>query len=98
MAQAAARIAYGYALMGWHTRCAKCLCILHVLHVSYYPHPYPYGSSLGGWWQVLEAIHLPIVPKKKAPKGKDKPEDVEDIMSKLKGMPGMENIKVCPII
>jgi len=44
--------------------------------------------------QVLEAIHLPIVPKKKAPKGKDKPEDVEDIMSKLKGMPGMENIKV----
>jgi len=35
------------------------------------------------------------VPKKKARKGKDKPEDVEDIMSKLKGMPGMENIKVC---
>jgi len=70
----------------WHITC---------LHVSYHPHPHPYGSSLGGSWQVLEAIHLPVVPKKKARKGKDKPEDVEDIMSKLKGMPGMENIKVC---
>ena len=51
--------------------------------------------------QVREAIHLPKKSKgsKKKSEGKGgKKEDVDDIMSKLKGMPGMENIKVllCP--
>ena len=49
--------------------------------------------------QVKESIHLPI-KKKQAPPASDSKEkpDVDDLMSKLKGMPGMENIKVAALL
>ena len=48
-------------------------------------------------FQVKESIHLPKT-QEKAPASSDKDggkkPDVDDLMAKLKGMPGMENIKV----
>ena len=41
-----------------------------------------------------------IIKKKQAPPASDSKEkpDVDDLMSKLKGMPGMENIKVAALL
>ena len=49
--------------------------------------------------QVKESIHLPI-KKKQGPPASDSKEklDADDLMSKLKGMPGMENIKVAAFL
>jgi hypothetical protein len=44
--------------------------------------------------QVREAIHLPKKESKPQEQKTKRKEDVDDLMSKLKGMPGMENIKV----
>ncbi|EKX48670.1 hypothetical protein GUITHDRAFT_105304 [Guillardia theta CCMP2712] len=44
--------------------------------------------------KVRENLHLPVKNKINQENAKGKDESVDDIMAKLKGMPGMENIKV----
>lgn len=55
--------------------------------------------------RALEVIHLPPNPRASASGGSaagagaglgDAPKDIDEILSRLKGMPGMENMEVCP--